>query len=100
MYIFRYLFNCGEGTQRLAHEHKIKISKLEHIFITYPRWENIGGLTGLALTLQDSGTPELSIHGPYGVVSNLYIRDNLNILYGNVTVMIDNENKSIYRIMF
>lgn len=63
----KYLFNCGEGTQRLAHEHKIKISKLEHIFITYPRWENIGGLTGLALTLQDSGTPELSIHGPYGV---------------------------------
>lgn len=23
----RYLFNCGEGTQRLAHEHKTRLSR-------------------------------------------------------------------------
>lgn len=27
----RYLFNCGEGTQRLAHEHKTRLSRLEQI---------------------------------------------------------------------
>lgn len=32
LYVFtdqsRYLFNVGEGTQRLAHEHKMKLSKV------------------------------------------------------------------------
>ncbi|XP_060521936.1 ribonuclease Z, mitochondrial isoform X2 [Cylas formicarius] len=68
MYLFsdqsRYLFNCGEGTQRLAHEHKVKLSKLEHIFITQPVWENIGGLPGTALTIQDVGVPQITLHGP------------------------------------
>lgn len=63
---FRYLFNCGEGTQRLAHEHKMKLSKLEHIFITNLSWENIGGLPGVALTIQDVGVPEITLHGPAG----------------------------------
>ncbi|XP_014276351.1 ribonuclease Z, mitochondrial isoform X1 [Halyomorpha halys] len=73
LYLFtdqsRYLFNCGEGSQRLAHEHKIKLSKLEHIFITYGSWKNIGGLPGVALTLQDVGVPQLVLHGPENIDS-------------------------------
>jgi len=73
LYVFtdqsRYLFNVGEGTQRLAHEHKMKLSKLEHIFITRPTWDNIGGLPGVSLTIQDVGVPEITIHGPEGTVS-------------------------------
>ncbi|XP_075230593.1 ribonuclease Z [Lycorma delicatula] len=64
----RYMFNCGEGTQRLAHEHKMKLAKLEHIFVTYGSWENIGGLPGVSLTIQDVGVPEITIHGPEGIV--------------------------------
>ncbi|XP_050542925.1 ribonuclease Z, mitochondrial [Daktulosphaira vitifoliae] len=71
LYLFtdhsRYLFNCGEGTQRLAHEHKMKLSKLEHVFITHSDWKNIGGLPGLALTLQDVGVPKIELHGPKGL---------------------------------
>lgn len=67
--LFRYLFNCGEGTQRLAHEHKMKLSKLEHIFVTHSSWNNIGGLPGVALTIQDVGVPQITIHGPPGTVS-------------------------------
>ncbi|XP_044272419.1 ribonuclease Z, mitochondrial isoform X2 [Tribolium madens] len=71
LYVFsdqsRYLFNCGEGTQRLAHEHKMKLAKLEHIFITRPTWTNIGGLPGAALTIQDVGVPEITLHGPQGL---------------------------------
>lgn len=70
LYVFtdqsRYMFNCGEGTQRLAHEHKMKLSKLEHIFITNKSWNNIGGLPGVALTIQDVGVPVITIHGPSG----------------------------------
>ncbi|XP_034830512.1 ribonuclease Z, mitochondrial isoform X2 [Maniola hyperantus] len=71
LYLFtdqkRYLFNCGEGTQRLAHEHKVKLSRLDHIFITNKTWRNIGGLPGLSLTLQDVGVPNITLHGPEGL---------------------------------
>lgn len=71
LYVFtdqtRYMFNCGEGTQRLAHEHKMKLSKLENIFITQAVWKNIGGLPGAALTMQDVGVPEVTLHGPRGL---------------------------------
>ncbi|XP_055386700.1 ribonuclease Z, mitochondrial [Condylostylus longicornis] len=63
----RYLFNCGEGTQRLAHEHKTKLSRLEHIFMTRTSWDRLGGLPGLTLTVQDSGVPNLTLHGPPGL---------------------------------
>ncbi|XP_046478204.1 ribonuclease Z, mitochondrial [Neodiprion pinetum] len=62
----RYMFNCSEGTQRLALEHKCKLAKLEHIFITRPTWENLGGLPGLALSAQDVGVPQFVLHGPQG----------------------------------
>lgn len=62
------MFNCGEGTQRLAHEHKAKLAKLEHVFITQASWKNMGGLPGTALTIQDVGVPEITLHGPTGLV--------------------------------
>ncbi|KAG8174497.1 hypothetical protein JTE90_000196, partial [Oedothorax gibbosus] len=65
----RYIFNCGEGTQRLANEHKMKLSKLDNIFITHSSWENVGGLLGLSLTIQDMGVEEVTIHSPPGILS-------------------------------
>ena len=67
-FLFRYLFNCGEGSQRLAHEHKMKLGKLEHVFLTRRKWEMIGGLPGLALTVQDIGVPKITLHGPPYIV--------------------------------
>ncbi|XP_020801010.1 ribonuclease Z, mitochondrial [Drosophila serrata] len=60
----RYLFNCGEGTQRLAHEHKTRLSRLEQIFVTRNTWATVGGLPGLALTIQDAGVRNVGLHGP------------------------------------
>ncbi|XP_030369122.1 ribonuclease Z, mitochondrial [Scaptodrosophila lebanonensis] len=60
----RYLFNCGEGTQRLAHEHKTRLSRLERIFVTRNTWTAVGGLPGLALTIQDAGVRSVGLHGP------------------------------------
>lgn len=68
IYVFseynRYLFNCGEGTQRLMHEHKLKASRLDNIFLTRLSWENVGGLSGMILTLKDTGVPECVLSGP------------------------------------
>lgn len=58
----------------------MKLSKLEHIFVTQGSWENIGGLPGVALTIQDVGVPEITLHGPKGIVSKLNICD-LKIKY-------------------
>lgn len=62
----KYLFNCGEGTQRLAFEHRYKLLKLNNIFFTTSTWNNMGGLPGVALTMQDTGISEILLHGPKG----------------------------------
>lgn len=68
LYVFseynRYLFNCGEGTQRLMQEHRLKASSLDNIFFTRMNWENVGGLSGMILTLKDIGVPECVLSGP------------------------------------
>lgn len=75
------MFNCGEGTQRLAHEHKTKLARLEHIFITHTTWNRIGGLPGLCLTVQDSGVPNLTLHGPPGLVGSKTLQKRANRIY-------------------
>jgi ribonuclease Z len=62
------MFNCGEGTQRLAYEHKVKLAKLEHLFFTKSSWKNLGGLPGLCLTLRDAGVSSVTLHGPNQIV--------------------------------
>uniref|UniRef100_UPI0037E7E955 zinc phosphodiesterase ELAC protein 2 isoform X1 n=3 Tax=Semicossyphus pulcher TaxID=241346 RepID=UPI0037E7E955 len=68
LYVFseynRYLFNCGEGTQRLMQEHKLKAARLDNIFLTRLSWDNVGGLSGMILTLKDTGVPEVVLSGP------------------------------------
>ncbi|XP_056405426.1 zinc phosphodiesterase ELAC protein 2 [Hyla sarda] len=60
----RYLFNCGEGAQRLMHENKVKLSRLDNVFITRMDWANVGGLSGVLLTLRDVGLPNCLVSGP------------------------------------
>lgn len=46
----RYLFNCGEGSQRFASEHRIRLAKLDTVFLTDLSWEAVGGLPGTRAT--------------------------------------------------
>ncbi|XP_046959324.1 ribonuclease Z, mitochondrial isoform X2 [Vanessa cardui] len=102
LYLFtdqkRYLFNCGEGTQRLAHEHKVKLSKLDHIFITNKTWRNIGGLPGLSLTLQDVGVPNITLHGPdgldelYNATKRFVIMKDMNVTMAKCSPSVDFED--------
>ncbi|KAG9279214.1 zinc phosphodiesterase ELAC protein 2 [Astyanax mexicanus] len=68
LYVFsdynRYLFNCGEGTQRLMNEHKLKTATLDNIFLTRMNWQTVGGLSGMILTLRESGVPGCILSGP------------------------------------
>lgn len=42
----RYLFGAGEGSQRVATESRVKLSKIKAVFITRIAQEMVGGLTG------------------------------------------------------
>ncbi|KAJ2767351.1 hypothetical protein IWQ57_003985, partial [Coemansia nantahalensis] len=63
----RYLFNCGEGTQRLCFENTLRISKLTAVFLTRVDWENMGGLPGMLLTLADSGARNMTVCGGHNL---------------------------------
>lgn len=45
--VYSFLFNAGEGTQRMSLENKIKLSKVQHIFLSNLSLECCGGLLGI-----------------------------------------------------
>ncbi|KAF9921554.1 hypothetical protein FBU30_008389 [Linnemannia zychae] len=59
----RYMINCGEGTQRLCMQQKIRFSKLKTLLFTRTHWDCIGGAPGLLLTLSDVGTGNMKLLG-------------------------------------
>ncbi|XP_043704195.1 tRNase Z TRZ3, mitochondrial isoform X2 [Telopea speciosissima] len=58
----RFIFNAGEGLQRFCTEHKIKLSKVDHIFLSRVCSETAGGLPGLLLTLAGMGEEGMSVN--------------------------------------
>ncbi|KAI3455462.1 hypothetical protein Pfo_012125 [Paulownia fortunei] len=58
----RFIFNAGEGLQRFCSEHKIKLSKIDHIFLSRVCSETAGGLPGLLLTLAGMGDEGMSVN--------------------------------------
>ncbi|KAG8379983.1 hypothetical protein BUALT_Bualt07G0146400 [Buddleja alternifolia] len=58
----RFIFNAGEGLQRFCNEHKIKLSKIDHIFLSRVCSETAGGLPGLLLTLANMGDEGMSVN--------------------------------------
>ncbi|KAJ8440007.1 hypothetical protein Cgig2_020495 [Carnegiea gigantea] len=65
----RFIFNAGEGLLRFCAEHKIKLSKIDHIFLSRVCSETAGGLPGLLLTLAGMGEEGMCVNmwGPSGL---------------------------------
>jgi ribonuclease Z len=63
-----YLMDCGEGTQLRLREHKIKIQRINHIFISHLHGDHYLGLIGLIQTMHLLGrTTELTIYCPSNI---------------------------------
>eukprot|EP00794_Sanderia_malayensis_P008752 gene8751-9687_t len=63
----RYMFNCGEGVQRMCTESKVRLGKLNNIFFTQNKWTHLGGFLGMSMTLRDIGKEVIGVHGPAGL---------------------------------
>ena len=63
-----YLMDCGEGTQLKLKEHKIKIQRINHIFISHLHGDHYLGLIGLIQTMHLMGrTTDISIYCPSNI---------------------------------
>lgn len=60
-----YLMDCGEGTQLKLRQHKIKLQRINHIFISHLHGDHYLGLIGLLQTMHLMGREsELTIYCP------------------------------------
>ncbi|KAF0711810.1 Aste57867_5068 [Aphanomyces stellatus] len=75
----RYLFNAGEGLQRLCMEHRVRLGKMHHVCLTELNSSTTGGLPGLILTVSDTGKKGLNVMGPTG--TKAFMRATRHFLY-------------------
>lgn len=57
----RFLFDIGEGTQRLVAEHKVRLGKVHAVCTTSSQVHSVGGLTG-QYTVSSNDTTCLTFH--------------------------------------
>lgn len=58
-----YMVDCGEGAQLAFQRHRLKFSRLRHIFLTHLHGDHVLGLPGLVSTLGLSGAGgDITIH--------------------------------------
>jgi ribonuclease Z len=90
---YRFLIDCGEGTQRQILKSGIGFKRLNNILITHGHLDHILGLAGLFSTLSRWETiEEITIHGGKYALERIH-----NLLYG---VQIVHPKKSQIKISF
>ena len=63
-----FLIDCGEGTQVQLRKHKIKFSRINHIFISHLHGDHFYGLIGLISTFMLLNRDnDLHVYGPKGI---------------------------------
>ncbi|GAF07547.1 ribonuclease Z [Paenibacillus pini JCM 16418] len=93
-----WLFDCGEGTQHQILRSSLKLSKLEHIWITHLHGDHIFGLPGLMSSRSNQGgTTPLTVFGPPGLKS--FLETSLNISQSRMEyewTVVEHEGGMIY----
>ena len=63
-----FLIDCGEGTQVQLRKHKLKFSRINHVFISHLHGDHFFGLIGLISTFSLLGRQtDLHVYGPKGI---------------------------------
>ncbi len=67
-----FLIDCGEGTQVQLRKHKLKFSRINHIFISHLHGDHFFGLPGLISTFRLLGREKgLHVYGPKGIKESI-----------------------------
>lgn len=74
----RYLFGCGEGTQRLLGESRVRFNCIGTVFLTGLSWGEAGGVIGASLTMSEMGNKNVRLMGPIGLAD--YIQDSASFI--------------------
>lgn len=70
-----FLIDCGEGTQVQLRKHKIKFSRINHIFISHLHGDHFYGLVGLISTFMLlNRVNDLHVYGPKGIKELILIQ--------------------------
>jgi ribonuclease Z len=81
---YRFLIDCGEGTQMQLTKYNVKLGKIDHVFISHLHGDHFFGLMGLISTMHlFRRSKELHIYGPPDlaeiIIANLkYSKSYLN----------------------
>ena len=79
-----FLIDCGEGTQMQMMQYKIRMQRIERIFISHLHGDHVLGLPGLLMTMSlNQREKELWIYGPEGLAE--FIEFSLKTLEGFLT---------------
>jgi len=79
-----FLIDCGEGTQVQLRKHKIRFSRINHIFISHLHGDHFFGLPGLISTFRLLGRDaEMHIYGPKGIEEAILLLLKLGNSYTN-----------------
>lgn len=78
---FRFMIDCGEGTQRQILRSGLGFRRLDRILLTHGHLDHILGLGGLASTLgRWEALEELNIYG--GVTASLRVQGLMDVVFG------------------
>ncbi len=82
-----FLIDCAEGTQMLLRKHKIKFSKINHLFISHLHGDHFFGLIGLISTFALFNRENtLYIYGPVGLKEIITLQLKLTESYAKFPI--------------
>ncbi len=106
-----FLIDCGEGTQVQLRKHKIKFSRIKHIFISHLHGDHFFGLVGLISTFRLlTREADLHVYGPKGIkeVVTLQMKladswTNYNLIFHELTskeseLIFEDEKVEVYTV--
>lgn len=96
-----FLIDCGEGTQVQLRKHKIKFSRINHIFISHLHGDHFFGLPGLLSTFRLLGREkEMHVYGPEGIREAITLLFKLGNSWTNFPLLFHELNANTSQMLF
>ncbi len=96
-----FLIDCGEGTQVQLRKHKIKFSRIKHIFISHLHGDHYFGLAGLISTFALlTRETDLNIYAPKGLKEVITLQMKLSDSWTNYRLIFYELNLKTSELIF